>query len=134
MLRGGRVKLGDIKAPSETEWSAKSSLECCFQKFKNYDDEFLKAHLIAIKTNDAHFARFVQHELIDRVVDALLCIKTTLTTLSRIGDSGIEQYVFDRDLLVWLKIREEKRRCEESSKWTSRSTSASTWTRQHSSE
>lgn len=102
--RGCWVSLVEIKAPKFEQGTINSPLdtfELVLNKFKHLNDELIKVNEIAVRLNDPHLQKFIQHELLNFTAYFTNEISEKIAKLTRIG-TGFGEYAFDADLKIWV--------------------------------
>jgi ferritin heavy chain len=96
--RGGRIVLGDVKAPTKTTWATGlEAMQDALELEKSVNASLLALHKCADTNGDAHFADFLESEYLDEQVEASKELGGYVTQLKRVG-AGLGEYTFDQEL------------------------------------
>lgn len=97
-LRGGALKLSDIKKPPKENWgSPLEALESALQLERDVNQSLLDLHSIASNHGDAQFCDFIESEYLQEQVEAIKTITGMITNLKRVGP-GLGEYLFSKSL------------------------------------
>ncbi|KAG9290442.1 hypothetical protein G9A89_007173 [Geosiphon pyriformis] len=103
-LRGGKVVLTELKAPTANWSSAKEALEAVLQLEKDVNKSLLNLHKIAGEQNDPQLCDYIESTFLSEQVEAIKKIADYVTQLNRTGGDGLGLYLFDQDLLAGKSI------------------------------
>jgi len=97
-LRGGRVLLTALNAPTQQEWDTPLvAVEFALNLEKQVNQSLLDLHKVASERNDPHLTDYLEGKFLDEQVEAINKIAKMHTNLVRVGD-GLGVFVFDKEL------------------------------------
>lgn len=97
-LRGGALKLSDVKKPPKEHWgSPLEALESALQLERDVNQSLLDLHSLASNHGDAAFCDFIEGEYLKEQVEAIKTITEMITNLKRVGP-GLGEYLFSKNL------------------------------------
>lgn len=97
-LRGGAIKLSDVRKPSQENWSSPlDALEAALQLERDVNQALLDLHAVANNHDDAQFCDYLESEFLGEQVDAINKITGMITNLKRVGP-GLGEYIFAKNL------------------------------------
>jgi len=98
-MRGGRIVLQQIAAPSLQEWGcALDALQAALDLEKQVNQSLLELHATASANTDPHLTKLLEDEYLEEQVESLKQIGDMITRLKRAGPSGLGEYMFDKEL------------------------------------
>lgn len=97
-LRGGAIKLADVRKPPREDWSSPlEALESALQLERDVNQALLDLHNVANDRGDAQFCDFLESEFLNEQVEAINKITAMITNLKRVGP-GLGEYIFAKNL------------------------------------
>jgi len=97
--RGGRVLLQDVKKPERDEWgNGLNALTAALDLERKVNQSLLDLHGVASGHNDPHLTNFLEEEFLEEQVEAIKELGDLITKLKRAGQTGLGEYLFDKDL------------------------------------
>jgi len=98
-MRGGRIVLQQIAAPSLQEWgSGLDALQAALDLEKQVNQSLLELHSTAGSNNDPHLSKLLEDEYLEEQVESIKKIGDMITRLKRAGPTGLGEYIFDKEL------------------------------------
>lgn len=97
--RGGRIKLSDIKAPTQDEWgSGLQAMEEALALEKKVNQALLDLHAMASTHSDPQMTDFIEGHFLTHQVESIKELAGHVTNLKRVGP-GLGEYQFDHETL-----------------------------------
>jgi len=98
-MRGGRIVLQQIAAPSLQEWgTGLDALQAALDLEKQVNQSLLELHATAGCNNDPHLSKLLEDEYLEEQVDSIKKLGDMITRLKRAGPTGLGEYIFDKEL------------------------------------
>ena len=93
-MRGGRIVLHDVKAPTSMEWNTHiHALEDALALEKKVNQSLLDLHKVSSSHDDAHLCDYLESEFLDEQVKSINEISKLITNAKRCGaDLGVYQF------------------------------------------
>ncbi|XP_037368442.1 ferritin heavy chain-like [Talpa occidentalis] len=97
VMRGGLLRLRDIKKPDRDNWqSGLKALKCALYLKKTINQHLLDLHNLATNINDPHLCYFLETYHLDYQVRAMKELGEHLTNLLDLQDAMMADYNFDK--------------------------------------
>ncbi|XP_063991886.1 soma ferritin-like isoform X2 [Diachasmimorpha longicaudata] len=98
--RGGRIDLCTINPPDDQNWqNPQHAFQAALDLEMSVTDDLVAVNGIAVKHGDLDVSDFIITNFIDEQMKSISEIARFVTVLSGIENSGLGQFIFDRDLL-----------------------------------
>merc|ERR1712002_739971 len=98
-MRGGRIVLQQIAAPSLQEWgSGLDALQAALDLEKQVNQSLLELHSTAGTNNGPHLSKLLEDEYLEEQVESIKKIGDMITRLKRGRPTGLGEYIFDKEL------------------------------------
>ncbi|XP_012585706.1 PREDICTED: ferritin heavy chain-like [Condylura cristata] len=97
ILRGGRLRLRDVKKPDRDNWqSGLKALKCALYLKKTINQNLMDLHNLATSNNDPHLCNFLETYYLDQQVRAMKELGEHLTNLLDLEDALLADFSFDK--------------------------------------
>ncbi|XP_058391951.1 ferritin heavy chain-like [Diceros bicornis minor] len=98
-LRGGRIRLRDIRKPDFNDWeSGLKAVECALHLEKRVNQGLLDLHQLATDKKDPHLCSFLKRHCLKEQAKSMRELGDHLTNLRKMGapEDGMAEYLFDK--------------------------------------
>ncbi|KAI4462588.1 ferritin [Holotrichia oblita] len=97
-LRGGHVELKEVNIGSCESCTIQKSLEIALRMEKGVCDQLFQILKLAQKQNDIRTEDFISTDFIQEQLQSLRNIGNLLTNATRMAESGLSQYMLDKEI------------------------------------